>query len=69
MCHILLAQDDPFVDYRLLEHTTLQKNLTITLTPYGGHMGFLQKPGAGRDVYWLDEMIFYWLMQSKQMYF
>ena len=68
-CHVLLAEDDPFVNSKILKNVVLPESLQLTLTPHGGHMGFLQKRGDGQDIFWLEEMIFYWMEDANRGYF
>jgi len=60
-CRLLLSQDDPFIDICGLKNCTLSKSIQLELTQHGGHMGFLQKPVKGADLFWLDSLLFYWM--------
>lgn len=50
---ILLAKDDPFVDYQLIDEKMLSESTTVWLTEHGSHTGFLGK----ETYYWLDQFL------------
>ncbi len=48
-CHILFAADDPLIDAHVFDGVALPPNVQVIRTRYGGHLGFLGRPGgAGR---------------------
>lgn len=60
-CHLILAVDDPFVDYRPALQLSLAPPVKIWLSPYGGHMGFWGWAGKEHGYCWLDHLLFNWL--------
>lgn len=56
-CHIVLAQDDPFVSVDVLKQVALPESLHIWISQHGSHQAFL-----GRTVWqWLDYLLLNWL--------
>jgi hypothetical protein len=55
---ILQAQDDPFMDHRVIPVASqLSANTAYEISPHGGHVGFMYgKPTAPK--LWLPERIF-----------
>ncbi|CAA6816782.1 MAG: Hydrolase, alpha/beta fold family functionally coupled to Phosphoribulokinase [uncultured Sulfurovum sp.] len=54
---ILHALDDPFMDERVLpSHHELSSKITLELSPYGGHLGFVSG-SLFKPSYWLEERI------------
>lgn len=52
-CDILLAKDDPFIDYRRIYNRKLSPKTTIWLSDKGSHVGFI-----GQDpFFWLDQFL------------
>jgi uncharacterized protein len=62
-CHILFAEDDPFIDPSALDDSRLPPHIKVFHTRRGGHVGFLGHPGNGR-FYWLDGQIMNWVTNS-----
>lgn len=60
-CHILFAQDDPFISYRTALETPLSELVKIWLSPKGGHMGFLGWAGRQHGCFWLDQLLLSWI--------
>ncbi len=56
-CCLLFAEDDPFIDYRPILHTSLPASMKLWLTPYGGHMGFLGWTGREHRYFWMDKFL------------
>lgn len=56
---IITAEDDPFVPVAPFQDPTLTSNPNITLkiTRYGGHCGYITQPSGGSDGYWAEEQI------------
>lgn len=50
---ILLAKDDLFVDYRIINDKKLSPSTTIWLTEHGSHTGYIGK----EEFYWLDKFL------------
>lgn len=57
---ILLAKDDPFIDYQLIYKKELSSTTTVWLTEHGSHIGFIGK----HSFYWADQFILTHLTQS-----
>jgi predicted alpha/beta-fold hydrolase len=56
---VITAEDDPFVPaapFRAPEVTS-NPNLTIVITPHGGHCAFLERAAEGYDGYWAEREI------------
>ncbi len=54
--HILTAEDDPFVDARLVKQAQLAEHIQLHLTRYGGHLGYISRPGKGGWC-WLERFV------------
>jgi predicted alpha/beta-fold hydrolase len=56
----IVAQDDPFVPFRIYDHPAFRQNpyLQLIATEHGGHQGFLAK---GPTRLWLDHAIMEWI--------
>lgn len=54
--HILSAEDDPMIDPEPIRESPRSSAVTVQLTPYGGHLGFISKPGKG-GWYWLEKQL------------
>ncbi len=56
---IITAADDPFVPPGPFKDpaVTHNRNITLMLTPHGGHCGFVEAPRAGYDGYWAERQI------------
>ena len=56
---IITAEDDPFVPtapFRTPE-VTRNPNLTVVMTPHGGHCAYLERAAGGYDGYWAEREI------------
>ena len=56
---IITAADDPFVPPGPFKDPAVRhnRNITLMLTPHGGHCGFVEAPRAGYDGYWAEREI------------
>jgi uncharacterized protein len=56
---IITAADDPFVPPGPFKERALARNpsITLKLTEYGGHCGFVEEPREGYDGYWAEREI------------
>jgi predicted alpha/beta-fold hydrolase len=56
---IIAAQDDPFVPEASFQHPAISgnSNLTLVITPHGGHCAYLEQPGDEYDGYWAEREI------------
>jgi predicted alpha/beta-fold hydrolase len=63
---IITAADDPFVPPQPFRDpaVTGNPNITVELTPHGGHCGFVEQPNAIYDGYWAERTIIEFI--SKQ---
>jgi predicted alpha/beta-fold hydrolase len=60
--HIILAEDDPFVDLSPLNNITLPECVQVWTSPHGSHLAFL-----GRTKWqWLDELLLNWVEGNFQ---
>ena len=63
---IITAQDDPFIPYRMFQHSSLHDNHLITLLapPQGGHCGFFQAHQSSEDPFWAENRLVDWIQQQ-----
>ncbi len=56
---IITAADDPFVPPGPFKDPVIarNRNITLKLTPHGGHCGFVEESRAGYDGYWAEREI------------
>jgi predicted alpha/beta-fold hydrolase len=56
---ILTAADDPFVPPAQFDEPDLTDNpsIAVTITPHGGHCGFVSEPPDGNDAYWAEHAV------------
>jgi predicted alpha/beta-fold hydrolase len=56
---IITAADDPFVPPGPFKEPALtrNRNITLKLTPHGGHCGFVEEASVGYDGYWAEREI------------
>ena len=59
---IIAAADDPFVPVDPFSDpaVTGNPNITVHLSPHGGHCAFLTRGGGGDDGYWAERQIVRW---------
>ena len=60
--HILISMDDPVVPCSDLERLARPQSLTVTLTGYGGHCGFIQNLSMKS---WVNEKIAEWMSRHS----
>lgn len=60
-CHLLFAEDDPFIDYRPSVSMPLDSCVKVWVTPYGGHLGFLGWAGKDHYYFWMDSLLQQWI--------
>ena len=65
---ILVAQDDPFIPYRMFEDEAIKTNRWIRLwaPKHGGHCGFIQRPRQNEDCYWAENRLVEALAVGKE---
>jgi uncharacterized protein len=56
-CDLLMAADDPFIDYSILRNSKLSLTTNAWLSRHGGHMGFIGRSDKKKDIYWLDHFL------------
>ena len=56
-CHLIFAEDDPFVDYRSALDSLTSSKVKVWLSQYGGHMGFWGWAGKEHCYHWLDRLL------------
>ena len=56
---IITSEDDPFVPWQPFRDPKVTGNpsITLRLSPYGGHCGFVGRPTNGDDGYWAETQI------------
>jgi uncharacterized protein len=62
---IITAADDPFVPPGPFKEAAVvnNRNITVTLTPHGGHCGFVEESTANYDGYWAEREIIEFVRQ------
>jgi uncharacterized protein len=62
---IITAADDPFVPPGPFKDAAVvnNRNITVKLTPYGGHCGFVEESTANYDGYWAEREIIEFVRQ------
>jgi hypothetical protein len=63
-CRILWAADDPVIDTTVFDGMDLPANVQLLRTRYGGHLGFLGRPGRGYR--WMDRVLLEWIDTPEQ---
>jgi predicted alpha/beta-fold hydrolase len=60
---VLTAADDPFVPPGPFREPAVvgNRHLTVTITPHGGHCGFVEEARDGYDGYWAEREIVHFL--------
>ena len=66
-CHILFADDDPFIDATAFDGVRLPSNVEVYHTAYGGHLGFLGTPWRPGGFRWMDAQLLQWLGLSEDV--
>lgn len=59
---ILIAEDDPLVSSEPWKGFCPSANITLCMSPHGGHLGFVGKPGTDPDNRWMDWRVVDWLL-------
>lgn len=59
---VLAATDDPLVCVKPLQSVSLPSSVSMCLTEYGGHLGFIGRPGNDQDRRWMDWRVMEWLL-------
>jgi len=56
---IIAAEDDPFVPASTFRDpsVTSNPNITLAITPHGGHCGYVEREEPGYDGYWAEQEI------------
>ena len=60
-CHILFAADDPLIDAYVFDSVALPPNVQVIRTRYGGHLGFLGRPGGAAGYRAMDAQLLAWI--------
>ncbi|MCZ6795881.1 MAG: alpha/beta fold hydrolase [Planctomycetota bacterium] len=64
-CHVLFADDDPFVRADVFDGVELPANVEVVRTRHGGHLGFLGRPGPGGAYRWMDSQLLAWILEEE----
>lgn len=56
-CHILLAADDPFINFRTCADSERSEAVKVWVSEHGGHMGFFGWADKDHRYYWLDKFL------------
>lgn len=69
-CDVLLAADDPFIDYNIIKHARISPSTNVWLTMKGGHMGFIARGTVQQDFFWMDKLLINWnsCIESKNIF-
>ena len=59
---LIVAMDDPVVPHSMFERCQLSSCIQLISTRYGGHLGYIGKPLAGKSR-WLDQRLSEWIDQ------
>ena len=60
-CHILFAADDPLIDAHVFDGVALPPHVQVIRTRYGGHLGFLGRPGGAAGYRAMDAQLLTWI--------
>ena len=60
-CYILFAADDPLIDAHVFDGVALPPNVQVIRTRYGGHLGFLGRPGGAAGYRAMDAQLLAWI--------
>ncbi|MBI3508431.1 MAG: alpha/beta fold hydrolase [Chlamydiia bacterium] len=63
-CKILMAEDDPIIHAKSLDHYKLPSNVINFKTKKGGHMGYLGDPRGEKGIHWLDSLLIDWIVEK-----
>ncbi|WP_231954432.1 YheT family hydrolase [Pirellulimonas nuda] len=63
---IVLAADDPVIPIEPLEHYPRSSHVEAFITPSGGHVGFVGRPGEDADTRWIDWRVAEWMMDQPE---
>ncbi|MGE3819452.1 MAG: YheT family hydrolase [Isosphaeraceae bacterium] len=58
---VIHSEDDPFIPVEPFLETVFPENLSLELTPSGGHLGYLSRASWNGSRRWLDHRIMTWL--------
>ncbi len=61
---ILFAEDDPFIDWQPIKELNLPDCVNVSITQYGGHMGFIGWAGKDHGYYWMDQLLKGWIQKK-----
>jgi predicted alpha/beta-fold hydrolase len=61
---VITAADDPLVPPEPWQRNPLSDRIHCTVTPSGGHMGFLAS-GRTAETHWLDDQILNWILKPS----
>lgn len=61
-CKILISKDDPIVSWESFNELALPENVEVFVTRFGGHLGYVGNPADKRGFYWLDSVLFDWIL-------
>jgi uncharacterized protein len=59
--HILFAADDPLIDAHMFDGVALPPYVQVIRTRYGGHLGFLGRPGGAGGYHAMDAQLLVWI--------
>lgn len=64
-CHIVLAQDDPFINHITCIDAERSDSIKIWLSQHGGHMGYFGWADKENGYYWLDRLLLGWVAEKN----
>lgn len=63
-CNILLAADDPFINFRSCVNSERSSAVKVWVSEHGGHMGFFGWADKEHGYYWLDKLLLKWVSEK-----
>lgn len=63
-CKVLFSQDDPIVSWETIKDVKIPDNMDIYVTKKGGHLGYIGNAIDERGFYWLDSLLFDWILNG-----
>ncbi len=63
---VVSAKDDPVVGAPSFATVAGHPRFQVLTPAHGGHVGFLGRPGLGRSVHWMDELLGRWLGDPRR---
>lgn len=62
--NILFSEDDPIIKLQDFQNFVMPDNVHLYRTKKGGHLGYLSMPGKSKGLYWMDNILLEWILES-----